>query len=85
MQLDLKLAYEILQVEFKSSFSTVKKAYRKLALKFHPDKCKNANSQENFDRIKKAYEFLEKEEKKPQRDNNVNQFGNLKLKKLINF
>jgi len=54
-------AYSILQVEFKAAFPRVTKAYRKLALKFHPDKCKDKDTaQEKFNEIQKAYEYLKK-------------------------
>ena len=36
----------------------IKKQYRKLALKFHPDKNKSSNSQSQFIKITEAYEKL---------------------------
>lgn len=51
-QLDL---YKILQIDSNSDRSTIKKAYKKLVLKYHPDK---GGSEEHFDAIEKAYSIL---------------------------
>ncbi|ODV67298.1 DnaJ-domain-containing protein [Hyphopichia burtonii NRRL Y-1933] len=53
--------YEVLQVESKASSSEIKKAYRKLALKYHPDKVSEEDREEaeiKFKEISSAYEVL---------------------------
>lgn len=62
--------YKDLQLPPLSPLSEVKKAYRKLAMLYHPDKnlANNSNIQ-NFLRIKKAYEFLVNTEQKQKYDN----------------
>lgn len=50
--------YEILGLNTNASIDQIKKAYRKLAKKFHPDVSSEKNSEEKFKQILKAYEVL---------------------------
>ena len=50
--------YDILAVDRSATDDQVKKAYRKLALKFHPDKCKAPGAEEAFKKISKAFQCL---------------------------
>src|SRR3954470_10009460 len=56
--------YKILGVERTASEDEVKKAYRKLARKYHPDVSKEANAKEKFQDVSEAYETLRDKEKR---------------------
>lgn len=62
--------YDILGVDKKASPQEIKKAYRKKAVKYHPDKNPNdKNAESMFKKITEAYEVLSDEDKKRNYDN----------------
>ena len=64
--------YEVLGVEKNATEQEIKKAYRKLAMKYHPDRNKdNKEAEEKFKEASEAYEVLSDADKKAQYD----QFG----------
>ena len=56
--------YEVLGVSKTSSLDEIKNQYRKLALKFHPDRNQSADAGEHFKEISEAYAILSDSEKK---------------------
>lgn len=61
--------YRILGVEKSASESDIKKAYRKLAMKYHPDHTKgDKTAEEKFKKISEAYAVLSDKEKRQQYD-----------------
>jgi curved DNA-binding protein len=56
--------YKVLGVERGASEDEVKKAYRKLARKYHPDVSKELNAKERFQEVSEAYETLRDKEKR---------------------
>lgn len=68
--------YTILGVSKEASGIDIKKAYRKLAMKYHPDKTNGDKKAEiKFKEISEAYEILGNEQKRSEYDN-PNPFGN---------
>jgi curved DNA-binding protein len=61
--------YKTLGVERGASDEEIKKAYRKLARKYHPDVSKEANAKEKFQDVSEAYETLKDKEKRAAYDN----------------
>jgi curved DNA-binding protein len=63
-----KSLYETLEVSDNASADEIKKAYRKLAKKYHPDVNKTPEAEEKFKEINAAYEVLSDAQKKAQYD-----------------
>lgn len=56
--------YEVLGVNRDASGDDIKKAYRKLAMKFHPDRNPGKDAEEKFKEVKEAYEVLSDDQKR---------------------
>lgn len=68
---DNKDYYSVLGVSKSASADEIKKAYRKLALQYHPDKNKTKEAEAKFKEVTKAYEVLSDQSKRQTYD----QFG----------
>src|SRR5271155_3171188 len=68
--------YEILGVTRGADADEVKRAYRKLARKFHPDVSKEKNAEERFKEVQEAYEVLRDSEKRAAYDHLGRDFRN---------
>jgi molecular chaperone DnaJ len=60
--------YEILEIQKNASKDEIKNTYRKLALKYHPDRNKSPGSEERFKEISEAYAVLSDDEKRKKYD-----------------
>ncbi|GBG94162.1 molecular chaperone DnaJ [Ligilactobacillus salitolerans] len=60
--------YEVLGVSRDASADEIKKAYRKLSKKYHPDLNKDPGAEQKFKEVNEAYEILGDEQKKAQYD-----------------
>ena len=63
-----KSLYDTLEISENASNEEIKKAYRKLARKYHPDINKDPGAEEKFKEVNAAYEVLSDENKKAQYD-----------------
>ena len=61
--------YDTLGVPRSADEKEIKKAYRNLARKYHPDVCKEPGAEEKFKQINEAYSVLSDDQKKAQYDN----------------
>ena len=68
--------YEILGVTRRADADEIKRAYRKLARKFHPDVSKEKNAEDKFKEVQEAYEVLRDAEKRAAYDQLGRDFRN---------
>ena len=73
---DYKDYYAILGVNKNASAEEIKKAFRKLAVKYHPDRNpENKQAEEKFKEISEAYEVLSDHEKRQKYDHILKRFS----------
>ncbi len=77
--MDYKDYYKILGVERKASSDDIRKAYRKLAMQFHPDKNPgNKKAEDKFKEINEAYQVLSDEKKRARYDQLGSAYSNFR-------
>src|ERR671938_1778119 len=67
--------YKVLGVDKKASADEIKKAYRKLARKYHPDTNKDPGAEARFKEVSEAYDVLGDPEKRKAYDRGGGVFG----------
>ncbi|WP_297820175.1 DnaJ C-terminal domain-containing protein [uncultured Paraglaciecola sp.] len=66
--MEFKDYYQILGVDENAELTEIKKAYRRLALKFHPDMNPDEGAEEKFKQVAEAYEVLKDDTKRAEYD-----------------
>jgi curved DNA-binding protein len=66
--MEFKDYYKILGVKREDTEDAIKKSYRKLARKYHPDVSKEPNAEEKFKEVQEAYEVLKDPKKRASYD-----------------
>ena len=67
--------YEVLGIDKSATESEIKKAFRRLSKKYHPDVCKEENADQKFKEVNDAYNILSDPQKKANYDNYGNAEG----------
>ena len=66
--MDIRGYYAILEISQDANFQEIKKSYRKLAKKYHPDRNKSPHAEEIIKKINEAFEILSDKRKRKQYD-----------------
>ncbi len=61
-------AYDILGISSDASAADIKKAYRRLAMEYHPDRNSGAEAETKFKQVSEAYDILSSNQKRAQHD-----------------
>lgn len=77
--------YKILGVKRSDDTKTIKKAFRILALKYHPDKNDHKDAEAQFREIAEAYEVLSDKDKRAQYDQGNTNFGGDQFKSDFDY
>jgi DnaJ-class molecular chaperone len=80
-----KTYYTILGLEETATTAEIKSAYRKLSLKYHPDRNNSPDAQPMFQELGEAYETLSDAEKKRQYDQSLHGNPNDELNHILNM
>ena len=65
---DPHLTCQVLEISEDASSADIKVAYRRLAIKYHPDKCEQEDNGDAFKKVSNAYQVLSDPAKKAQSD-----------------
>ena len=83
---DVRNYYEMLGINKNASSSEIKKAYRTLAIKYHPDRnLGNKAAEEKFKDINEAYEILSDQTRRVQYDQSISKRNFVNKTGLGNF
>ena len=81
--------YKILNVDRNADAQSIKKAYKKLAMKYHPDVNKKQDAEEKFKQLTEAYAILSDDKKRREYDmhgyKSIGRFSQEEILKTVNL
>ena len=82
--MDIKEHYERLELNLGASNEEIKAAYKRLAIKYHPDKNNDPGAEDQFKKISESYQYLTNNNNTARQMNNMNNINNINANELFN-
>ena len=82
--MDINEHYKILELNLGATNEEIKAAYKRLAIKYHPDKNNDPGAEDQFKKISESYQYLTNNNNTVRQMNNMNNINNINANELFN-